>query len=222
LTQQLSGMGLSSFMGLMVHRISTLVVMSAPEPMLSTAIRSWPDGGKWVLEPKYDGFRVLVEVGSCCNTSPLTFCPTAAWTLGRGLAGSSWSPESGSPDEQPGPADRLSAGDVGVARGADRAGIRRISAQASGLVPIGRVGTGRGASSRARHVGHGVLESVRVARDGQVYAVCDVDGRHVAAVACSSASERVGEDVELVYCRVDAEGALREVRLAAAVSSMRV
>jgi ATP-dependent DNA ligase len=40
------------------------MVMSAPEPMLSTAIRSWPDGGQWVLEPPFDGFRALVEVGS--------------------------------------------------------------------------------------------------------------------------------------------------------------
>jgi ATP-dependent DNA ligase len=32
--------------------------------MLSTAIRSWPEGGDWVLEPKFDGFRVLIEVTS--------------------------------------------------------------------------------------------------------------------------------------------------------------
>jgi hypothetical protein len=63
------------------------------------------------------------------------------------------------------------------------------------------------------------LESVRVARDGQVYAVCDVEGRRVAAVASASASERVGAAVELVYSRVDAEGALREGRLAPALTS---
>jgi hypothetical protein len=71
---------------------------------------------------------------------------------------------------------------------------------------------------KARHVARGMLESVRAARDGQIYAVCDVDGRHVAAVASASASERVGEVVELVYSRVDAEGALREVRLAPGLS----
>jgi len=32
--------------------------------MLSTAIRSWPEGGDWMLEPKFDGFRVLIEVAS--------------------------------------------------------------------------------------------------------------------------------------------------------------
>jgi hypothetical protein len=76
------------------------------------------------------------------------------------------------------------------------------------------------AQAQARHVAQGTLEAVRVARDGQVYAICDVDGRHVAAVASPSASERIGEAVELVYSRVDAEGALREVRLAPAVSSL--
>jgi hypothetical protein len=59
-----------------------------------------------------------------------------------------------------------------------------------------------------------MLVAVRVGRDRQVYAICDVDGRHVAAVASAGASQRIGEAVEVVYSRVDAEGALREVRLA--------
>jgi bifunctional non-homologous end joining protein LigD len=29
--------------------------------MLASAIREWPEGGGWVLEPKYDGYRVLLE-----------------------------------------------------------------------------------------------------------------------------------------------------------------
>ena len=29
--------------------------------MLASAISDWPDGGGWVLEPKYDGYRVLLE-----------------------------------------------------------------------------------------------------------------------------------------------------------------
>ena len=32
-----------------------------PTPMLATAIRDWPEGRGWVLEPKYDGYRLLVE-----------------------------------------------------------------------------------------------------------------------------------------------------------------
>jgi ATP-dependent DNA ligase len=45
-------------------RRSRLTLMRAPKPMLSTAIRSWPQGGDWMLEPKFDGFRVLIEVVS--------------------------------------------------------------------------------------------------------------------------------------------------------------
>jgi len=31
--------------------------------MLSTWARRWPDGGRWVLQPKWDGFRLLLHVG---------------------------------------------------------------------------------------------------------------------------------------------------------------
>ena len=37
--------------------------MAAPEPMLSVSARRWPDGGRWVLQPKWDGFRLLIDVG---------------------------------------------------------------------------------------------------------------------------------------------------------------
>jgi len=71
---------------------------------------------------------------------------------------------------------------------------------------------------KARHVAHGVLRSVRVAGDAQAWAICDVDGRSVPVLASVNANQRIGEGVELVYSRVDADGALREVRLAAAVN----
>jgi len=32
--------------------------MSSPEPMLSCSARGWPEGGEWVLQPKWDGFRL--------------------------------------------------------------------------------------------------------------------------------------------------------------------
>lgn len=76
---------------------------------------------------------------------------------------------------------------------------------------------------KARHIAHGVLRSVRVVRGGEVYASCDVGGcRSVPVLASVSATERIGDDVELVYSRVDADGALREVRLAAAGSAAAV
>jgi ATP-dependent DNA ligase len=36
--------------------------MPAPEPMLSTRSARWPSGGDWVLQAKWDGFRLLVEI----------------------------------------------------------------------------------------------------------------------------------------------------------------
>ena len=41
--------------------------MSPPEPMLSSSARRWPEGGVWVLQPKWDGFRLLIEVGDECR-----------------------------------------------------------------------------------------------------------------------------------------------------------
>ena len=36
--------------------------MPAPEPMLSTRSARWPTGDDWVLQAKWDGFRLLVEI----------------------------------------------------------------------------------------------------------------------------------------------------------------
>jgi ATP-dependent DNA ligase len=41
----------------------SLTFMPAPEPMLSVSARRWPDGGRWVLQPKWDGFRLLIDIG---------------------------------------------------------------------------------------------------------------------------------------------------------------
>jgi hypothetical protein len=57
--------------------------------------------------------------------------------------------------------------------------------------------------------------AVRQDHDGHWYSVCDVDGRRVVAPAGASSADQVGELVSLVYSRVDADGDLREVRLAA-------
>ena len=39
-------------------------VVAIPEPMLSTRAAVWPTDGDWVMEPKWDGFRLLVEIDS--------------------------------------------------------------------------------------------------------------------------------------------------------------
>ena len=36
--------------------------MTIPEPMLSTRAGTWPAQGDWAMEPKWDGFRLLVAI----------------------------------------------------------------------------------------------------------------------------------------------------------------
>jgi ATP-dependent DNA ligase len=36
--------------------------MAIPEPMLSTRAATWPAQGDWMMEPKWDGFRLLVQI----------------------------------------------------------------------------------------------------------------------------------------------------------------
>jgi hypothetical protein len=68
---------------------------------------------------------------------------------------------------------------------------------------------------KARHTADGVLLAVRKDRDGRWHGVCDVGGRRVVALAGASSIDQVGRLVSLVYSRVDADGGLREVRIAA-------
>jgi bifunctional non-homologous end joining protein LigD len=254
--------------------------------MLSTAIRSWPEGGDWVLEPKFDGFRVLIEVTSerqvrawSRHATNLTesvgsllgafeavpagtvvdgelvalterdgrpaqnFAAVCRAVLNRNaqaagllhyvafdvltrggvdLRGEAWRDRRGHLGEVLPTGSRVRQIDCLPATLASHSAMIELGFEGSVLKrPASSYRAGRHRSWRklkARHVARGVLESVRVARDGLIYAICDVRGRHVAAVASASASERIGEAVELVYSRVDAEGALREVRLAPAVS----
>jgi hypothetical protein len=60
------------------------------------------------------------------------------------------------------------------------------------------------------------LCSVRQDRDGRWHALCEFDGRLVHALAGARTAERIGQAVELVYSRVDADGSLREARVAPA------
>jgi ATP-dependent DNA ligase len=36
--------------------------MAIPEPMLSSRATTWPANGDWIMEPKWDGFRLLVAI----------------------------------------------------------------------------------------------------------------------------------------------------------------
>jgi ATP-dependent DNA ligase len=77
---------------------------------------------------------------------------------------------------------------------------------------------GRQASWRklkARYTANVMLRAVHQARDGQLFAVCDLDGQRVTAVAGMSTEGYIGQPIELAYSRVDADGTFREARVAA-------
>jgi ATP-dependent DNA ligase len=67
---------------------------------------------------------------------------------------------------------------------------------------------------KARFTARAELRSVHQDREGSWLAVCELDGHRVHALAAARTAERVGQLVELVYSRVDADGSLREARVA--------
>jgi hypothetical protein len=69
---------------------------------------------------------------------------------------------------------------------------------------------------KARFVARAELRSVHQERHGCWHALCDIDDRRVHALAGARTVERLGQLVELIYSRVDADGSLREARVAPA------
>ncbi|MGH2881383.1 MAG: hypothetical protein ACRDPA_01540, partial [Solirubrobacteraceae bacterium] len=69
---------------------------------------------------------------------------------------------------------------------------------------------------KARFTAHAELHSVHQDPDGCWHAVCELNGRRVHALAGTRTADRIGQPVELVYSRVDADGSLREARVAPA------
>jgi ATP-dependent DNA ligase len=67
---------------------------------------------------------------------------------------------------------------------------------------------------KARFFAHAQLRSVYQDREGRWHALCEIDGRRVHALAGARTAERIGQVVEVVYSRVDADGSLREARVA--------
>jgi ATP-dependent DNA ligase len=256
--------------------------MSPPEPMLSCSARRWPQGGEWVLQPKWDGFRLLVEVGADrrvrgwsrhgTNLTARLGGLTAAFADAPAL--SVFDGELVAISEQGGrPVQDFAAvcravlrGDTSAAEdlrfvgfdllalgGEDLRGrpwserdLRLTEAlPASGLIgraeslpaspaahaailALGFEGTvlkrpkstyrpGRQRvwlKHKARCTSEGMLLSVHRDRHGQWHGVCDVDGRRVSVLAGARSADQIGEVVTLVYSRVDADGGLREVRIA--------
>jgi ATP-dependent DNA ligase len=66
---------------------------------------------------------------------------------------------------------------------------------------------------KATHRAIATLRALRSGRDGNTYAICEHDGRRVTAPASPRLSPLIGQELELAYSRVDADGSLREVRI---------
>jgi ATP-dependent DNA ligase len=250
--------------------------------MLSSSVRRWPEGGEWVLQPKWDGFRLLVEVGEDRRvrgwsrhgtdlTSRLGGLTTA---FADAAAGSVFDGELVAVSERGGlPVQDFAAvsravlrGDASAAAGLRFVGfdllalggedlrgrpwserdsrltealpasglIRRIKsvpaspAAHAAIVALGLEGTvlKRPSSTyrpgrqrvwlkhKARYTAEAMLLSVHRDRHGQWHGVCDVSGRRVSVLAGARSADQIGEVLTLVYSRVDADGDLREVRIA--------
>jgi ATP-dependent DNA ligase len=254
--------------------------------MLSVSARNWPEGGRWILQPKWDGFRLLVEVNRDGRTrawsrhgtdltgrlgsllDPFTDVPPGTTFDGELVAVTE---SDGKPAQdfaavtravftgRPAATDRLrfvafdlltAAGDDLRARPWEERDARlgetlpvceRIRLAASqpatlaaheAIVTLGFEGTvlkrlgsayrpGRHRAwikHKARFVACAELRAVHQDREGRWHALCELDGRRVHAFAGAPTGELIGELVEIVYSRVDADGGLREARIVSGVS----
>jgi ATP-dependent DNA ligase len=68
---------------------------------------------------------------------------------------------------------------------------------------------------KANHRVTATLKALRTGRDGNTYAICELDDRGVTTLASSKLAELIGRQVKLGYSRIDADGSLREVRISA-------
>jgi DNA ligase 1 len=251
------------------------------EPMLSTAGRHWPNFGNWMLQPKWDGFRLIVDIdtegrarGWSRHGTNLTARLGALLHGFEGAApGTTFDGELVALTERSGEPiqdfaavtravftgdscaayrlrfvafDLLRSGgrDVRARPWRERDAqlrdvlpvserIRLITSQAAtsaahdAIVALGFEGTvlkrpsstyraGRHAAwvkHKARLTTTGEVLSVRQDRDGRWHALCQVGERRVAVFASADTTDLIGELVELVYSRVDANGGLREARI---------
>lgn len=249
--------------------------------MLASVAREWPTGDGWILQPKFDGFRLLIVVDANSRVR--------AWTR-RGVsldqhlqpllgaftdapAGTIFDGELVALNRTDGPPMQCFAT---VGRGAlhgEPAAVRRLTYVAfdvlshdgqdlrqqpwiernallaealptdprirpiqswpaaadihEHLISLGFEGSvlkrsrsayrsGRATSWRklkARHRLPAILRQVRIGRDGHPYAVCDSDGRRIVAAATGNLEPYLGQLVEIIYSRIDADGTLREARV---------
>ena len=257
--------------------------MPIPQPMLSTRAAAWPAQGGWVMEPKWDGFRLLVAVDqhgrvrawSRRGASLGERLGSLLEPLAEASRGSVFDGELVALSSLDGravqdftavcraalQADAVAAtklhlvafdllelaGDdirslpwvkrTELLREAFPAGerLRLVKTQPASraahdqLVALGFEGSvlkrpgspyrpGRQTAWRkykASHHATATLRAVRLGRDGHTYAISDLDGRRVTTLGSPRLATLIGQQMELAYSRIDADGSLREVRITA-------
>ena len=262
--------------------------MAIPEPMLSTRAQTWPAQGDWMMEPKWDGFRLLVAVDRDGRTrawsrrgvslsdrlgtllDPLAVVPhgsvfdaelvaltcrndvvvqdfasvcraalqgdvaassklhLVAFDLlelaGDDVRGMPWTKRTELLRDVFPTGDRLrlirsrpacrAAHDQLIALGFEGSVLKRPES----IYRPGRHTTWR--KYKASHRATATLKTLRKGRDGNTYAISDLDGRLVTTLASPKLAELIGHQVELVYSRIDADGSLREARISAVEGSL--
>ena len=249
--------------------------------MLSTRAAVWPAHGDWVMEPKWDGFRLLVAIDSkgrirawsrhgASLTEPLDgllepllhalrdsifdaelialssrnrsavqdFSAVCRATLQGNTAAAKQLQlvafdllELAGEDLRPLPWTKRTAYLRDVFPVGER--LRLVQpmtpsrAAHDQLVELGFEGSvlkrprstyrpGRQSTWRkykATHRATATLRALRSGRDGNTYAICELDGRRLTAPGSPRLSSPIGQELELAYSRVDADGSLREVRI---------
>jgi bifunctional non-homologous end joining protein LigD len=252
-----------------------------PIPMLASASSAWPAGAGWVLEPKWDGFRLLVSITdggrirawSRHGTSlgarlgelldPFTDAPRGsvfdaelvalsrrdghviqdfttvcrAVLQGYTIAAQQLQLiafdllELAGDDLRSLPLTQRTSRLQEVFPVGDR--LRLVQSMPATrqthdhLVQLGFEGSvlkrpgstyraGRQRTWRKLKASHRVtakLKTLRSGRDGNTYAICNVDGRRVAVLGSPRLQHLIGSKLELAYSRIDADGSLREVRI---------
>ena len=257
--------------------------MAIPEPMLSTRAAAWPAQGDWRMEPKWDGFRLLVGVdnqrrvrawsrrgaslgdrlgllleplaeasrGSVVDGELVAlssrdgrvvqdFAAVCKATLqgdgeaagklhfvafdlveldGDDLRALPWVRRTELLRETFPAGDRLrlvrtqpasrAAHDQFVALGFEGSVLKRPGS----TYRPGRQTTWR--KYKASHRAIATLRALRRGRDGHTYAISELDGRRVTTIGSPRLAAMIGQEVELAYSRIDADGSLREVRISA-------
>ena len=73
---------------------------------------------------------------------------------------------------------------------------------------------------KASHRVIATLKALRKGRDGNTYAISDLDGQRVTTLASPRLADVIGLEVELAYSCIDADGSLREARISAVEGSL--